>query len=33
MPELREIFARLHGVADEHRLAVLAVKELREPPR
>jgi hypothetical protein len=29
MPELREIFARLHGVAAEHRLAVLAVEELR----
>src|ERR1700722_4069436 len=29
MPELREIFARLHGVAAEHRLAVLALAELR----
>ena len=33
MPELREIFSRLHGVAAEHRLADMAVEELREPPR
>jgi hypothetical protein len=29
MPEVRAIFARLHGVVTEHRLAVLAVEQLR----
>jgi hypothetical protein len=33
MPELREIFARLHGVVIEHRLAVLAVEQLRSAVR